>query len=120
VTQRLQWAVDACADHTVLELVGDLDIGTISDLQKALAAVSGHRLVVVDLDGVPFCGARGMRMLLDAADGMAAHGGTLVLSRVPALVTRLLAVLRAGQRPHPVPDDRWAVAVTWAGSDVRQ
>ncbi len=107
-------------DAGVLALDGDLDIATASVLAAALvdavAAVPEVRLIVVDLDGVLFCGARGLEAILDAAESAARRGGRLVLARRPSVVSRLMQLLDVDARPHPLlrpplPADRAAVEI---------
>lgn len=102
-------------DTGVLELDGELDIATapilIAALDAAAATVPGVSLIVVDLDGLTFCGARGLELLMDAAETVARRGGLLVLARRPALVLRLMDMLGIACRSHPLAVDRTAVAL---------
>ncbi len=91
----------------ILTLDGDLDVATAPVLDAALLDAVTHvpdvALIVVDLDGVLFCGVRGLRSLLDAADATARRGGRLVLSSCPAVVFRLLGLLGVDTLPCPPP-----------------
>lgn len=101
----------AVGDTHVVELVGDLDILTAEALRTALAtassAVPAQGLLVVDLDGVLFCGVRGLDIILRAAEA----GPRLVLTRYPAPVGRLLDLLQVVREPHPVHGDPSAVEI---------
>jgi anti-sigma B factor antagonist len=119
VAQGLQWVVHTGDGHAHLDLAGEVDIATAPDLREALAAVAGHPLLVVDVDGVRFCGVRGLRALLATADDRAARGGALVLARTPPHLRRLMLAMGVREHPHPVPGDPSAVAVTSAVSAVR-
>lgn len=127
-------SVGRCALHVefgdadgacVVELAGDLDIATADALRSALGvAVRTARstppeapVVVVELAGVLFCGARGLHILLDAADAAAGVGARLVLAHRPRSVQRLLEILDVARRPHPLPDDPTAVEVTPSRAD---
>ncbi len=114
--------VRRAGDTAVLTLHGDLDIATCGLLGTALAdaitSVPPPRVVVVDLDGVLFCGARGLGTLLDGAEDASGRGGRLVLARRPATVRRLMDLLEVGSRPHPAcPTDEDAVELLPAGPD---
>lgn len=95
----------------MVELVGDLDIATADALRAALLTASrgvpARGLLVVDLDGVQFCGARGLDVLIEAAE----TGPRLVLARCSAPVRRLLDLLQVTHEPHPLPHDPSAVAI---------
>lgn len=95
-------------DTGEIELEGDLDIATVPLLTAVLAdaVAAGPPVVTVDLDGVRFCGVRGLTVLLAAA---AELPGGLVLVRCPPHVLRLMDVVGVDGRPHPVPADPHAV-----------
>ncbi|WP_300011706.1 STAS domain-containing protein [Pseudonocardia sp.] len=115
MAQRLQSIVHNRAQTGVLELVGDLDIATEPALRAVLAELRAHHVLVVDLHGVLFCGARALRVLLDAASERAAGDHVLVLAHRPPMVARLIELLPVRCHPHPVPDDPTAVRISWAG-----
>lgn len=98
-------------DTHVVELVGDLDIFTAEVLRTSLAtatsAVPAQGLLVVDLDGVLFCGVRGLDIILRAAEAVP----RLVLTRCPAPVGRLLDLLQVVREPHPMHGDPSAVEI---------
>lgn len=102
-------------DTGLLDVDGDLDILTVPALRAALdsavATMPDITVVVIDLDGVLFCGARGLVVLIDAADTAAERGGRVVLARRPAIVRRLMELLAVPTRPHALrrPPDPAAV-----------
>ncbi|MBW0092740.1 STAS domain-containing protein [Pseudonocardia sp. KRD-184] len=88
-----------------IELTGDLDIATATDLRAALAALVDVPLTVVDLGGVLFCGARGMHVLVEAAAHTAARGGRFVVVHCPPAVSTLVRLLHVPWRPWPLAGD---------------
>jgi anti-anti-sigma factor len=73
----------------VLRLAGELDIATADELRASLEeAISGGSSVVVDMSGVVFIDASGLRPILQAAAAMNGSG-PLALVNAP-LVARLL------------------------------
>ncbi len=100
-------------DAGELVLEGDLDIATAplltAALTDALEAVPALSEVIVDLDGVRFCGVRGLTVLLDAADRVTGTGGRLVLARCTPHMRRLMDLVGVARRPHPVSTDPGAV-----------
>lgn len=105
MAQGLQSVAQVDGDVGRIELTGDLDIATAADLRAALAAFAGTPLTVVDLDGVLFCGARGMHVLVEAAAHTAARGGRLVLVHCPPAVSTLVRLLHVPWQPWPAAGD---------------
>ena len=55
-------------DPPVLQIAGELDLATAEGLRARLAeALSTNPKVVIDMAGVTFCDATGLRVLLDVA-----------------------------------------------------
>lgn len=87
----------ALVDGSRVELTGEIDLGEGEAFGRVLdAIVRGRRDVVVDLAGLTFIDASGLRALGDAADRLA---GTLTLSRPSALVRRCLSVFELDRHP---------------------
>lgn len=105
MAQGLQSVAQVVGDVGRIELTGDLDIATATDLRAALAALVDVPLTVVDLGGVLFCGARGMHVLVEAAARSAARGGRFVLVHCPPAVSTLVRLLHVPWRPWPVAGD---------------
>lgn len=105
MAQGLQSVAQVDGDVGRIELTGDLDIATATDLRAALTALAGTPLTVVDLDGVLFCGARGMHVLVEAASRTAARGGRFVLVHCPPAVSTLVRLLHVPWRPWPAAGD---------------
>jgi anti-sigma B factor antagonist len=91
--------VSAAADGgVVVRVVGELDLATAPEVQHRLAglALAAERRVVLDVQDVTFLSAAGVRVLLDAHDRVAAHGGRLVLRSPSRLVQRVLQAAGVG------------------------
>jgi anti-sigma B factor antagonist len=73
----------------VLQLDGEIDMSTAEELRTALEkALSADPTVVVDMTGVTFCDAAGLRVLLQAAASLNGAGPLTLLnaSRVKHLL----------------------------------
>jgi anti-sigma B factor antagonist len=87
-------AVQVGAGATRVRLAGELDLATedgLPDLVRGLDGNGSHE-VVLDLTDLTFCDACGLRALLNARRVVQAAGGRLILTGVPPLTRRLLAV----------------------------
>jgi anti-sigma B factor antagonist len=86
---ELSLATRVVAEHTVLEVGGEVDVYTAPRLRQLLLEVteSGARHVVVDLGRVDFLDSTGLGVLVGALKRLRAAGGTfgLVCSREPLL-----------------------------------
>jgi anti-sigma B factor antagonist len=89
----------------VLRVVGELDLATIAVLQDAFASLPliGQPRVVLDVSGLEFISAAGIRVALEAQRRLAGHGGQLVLRDPSALLMR---VLEAAEIDHEFEIDR--------------
>jgi anti-anti-sigma factor len=68
---------------------GELDMAAAGSMRARVEAVAGSGLVI-DLRDVTFIDSSALRELLHARDSVVGAGGRIVLSGVPATVTRLL------------------------------
>ena len=85
----------------VLRVVGELDIATADQLRGALVeALATHRTLVVDMAGVTFVDASGLRVIIDAAQSLNGQG-PLTLANA-ALVERLLRIVGLSDIPSIV------------------
>jgi anti-sigma B factor antagonist len=82
-------------DHTILALVGEIDLYTAPRLQSELtSALSDGKPVqiVVDMSGVEFCDSTGMNVLLAAHRVATERGGQLALAAPRPSVRKILEV----------------------------
>jgi anti-sigma B factor antagonist len=86
---ELSLATRTVAEHTVLEVGGEVDVYTAPRLRERLVELvdSGVRNVVVDLGRVDFLDSTGLGVLVGALKRLRAAGGTfgLVCSKEPLL-----------------------------------
>jgi anti-sigma B factor antagonist len=65
--------------HTVVAVVGEIDVATAPELERALDEAGVAKRVVLDLSECGFIDSSGLRTLLGARSAAAAAGGSLVL-----------------------------------------
>jgi anti-sigma B factor antagonist len=86
---ELSLATRTVAEHTVLEVGGEVDVYTAPRLRERLIELvdAGSRNVVVDLSRVDFLDSTGLGVLVGALKRLRAVGGTfgLVCSKEPLL-----------------------------------
>jgi anti-sigma B factor antagonist len=83
------------AGHTVVTIVGEIDLYTAPRLQSEFARVleeSRTTLVVIDMSGVEFCDSTGMNVLLAALKRLRERDGTLELAAPRPAVRKILQV----------------------------
>ncbi|MFF5701389.1 STAS domain-containing protein [Streptomyces sp. NPDC012794] len=83
----------------VLEITGDLDYATATELRTLVTALTlrpGQRLVL-DLSGMEFCDSSGITALLAARNHAQAAGAGIALASVPANTLRILRVVGLDQ-----------------------
>lgn len=82
------------AHSFVVELEGELDLGSSPQLEQALDYVqrSAPPLVVIDLAKLRFTDMAGLRVLMQAQEHSDRNGGRLVLMNVPNVVRRLISL----------------------------
>lgn len=81
-------------ESTVVELGGELDLGSSPQLTQALEHASRDqpKLVVIDLRELHFIDVAGLRVLLEAQEQTEERGGRLVLAHVRQPVRRVLTL----------------------------
>ena len=99
----------------VLELTGELDHHTapqVRDLLPGLHVEPGQQLVI-DLGGLTFCDSSGITLLIAARNRALAAHGTIALASVPAMVSRIFAIVGLTQvfTIHPTAQDAEAAWV---------
>jgi anti-sigma B factor antagonist len=69
------------ADHTVLEIRGEIDVYTAPTLRESLVqlATAGESRLIVDLTRVDFLDSTGLGVLVGANRRLTAAGGTMTL-----------------------------------------
>ncbi|MFC8132456.1 STAS domain-containing protein [Streptomyces sp. NPDC057302] len=79
----------------VLEIAGDLDYVTASELRTILddLTLAAGQLLVLDLAGLDFCDSSGITVLLAARNLAIEQGGTIALAAIPASTARILRVM---------------------------
>jgi anti-sigma B factor antagonist len=67
--------------HTIVELVGELDVTTVPRLREQLADLiaDGHHDIVVDLQGVDFLDSTGLGVLVGGLKRVHPHDGSFQL-----------------------------------------
>lgn len=106
-------AVDIDDQHAVAHLIGELDMTTAHCLVERLRPIAtAGRDLVVDLAGISFLGTAGLAALDELDRSATAAGGSIRLSRLPALVWRLFAVTGSANRfdilePRPNLPAQW-------------
>lgn len=80
------------ADLHVCRLVGEIDLLTVPTLVRVLDDLRGRDvpMVIVDLTGVTYCGAAGVRALLDGTQTARAAGQRLAVVIASLAVARVL------------------------------
>ena len=82
----------------VLRVRGELDLLTADELRSALAeALAADATVVVDLDGVTFVDACGLRVILEVAESLNGEGPLRIVNG--RMVERLLRIVGLGSIP---------------------
>ena len=89
-----QVTLSAAAEQLTVSVAGDLDVSTVNDvLAGVLPAIEGgSRVVHLDLSGVDFIDACGLRVLVDANEHAGRAGVTFALARPSPTARRLLQV----------------------------
>ena len=84
---QLSIVVEAHEDRTVVRLRGELDLATAPTVVDSLRRTSGE--VVIDLVGLAFIDASGLRVLVEAGRHLEDHGGGLVVINATGLTQRM-------------------------------
>ncbi|MER7128930.1 STAS domain-containing protein [Streptosporangium saharense] len=83
------------AGHTVMAIIGEIDLYTAPGLQAEFTRLLQESLathVVIDMSGVEFCDSTGMNVLLSALKRLRERGGTLELAAPRPAVRKILQV----------------------------
>src|SRR4051812_21703618 len=79
----------------VVRATGELDLASEAQLTNAIEAAGAAHAMVIDLAGVTYFDAGGVRVLLRARDDAIARGSSFAIRHVPRPVRRVLEL--AGQ-----------------------
>lgn len=79
-------------DHTVLDVVGEIDLATAPMFESAILAADLGRSVLIDLSGVSFIDSTGLRVLITAHERAQDEGGKLSIVAADGPVTKLFAI----------------------------
>jgi anti-anti-sigma factor len=82
-----------CEGRLVVRVIGEIDLANSFELRSALEAASRDADVVeVDLGEATFFDATGLTALVYGRRAAVAQGGSLVLTRVPSFLRRMLDI----------------------------
>ena len=92
--QALSISSRSDGDRSVIDVGGEIDVHTCSELEEAVRAAyaAGGSRVVLDVAGVGFIDSSGLRSLITLQQEAAAQGGGLQLRSPSRPVVRLLEV----------------------------
>ena len=81
-------------DHTVVSVLGEIDLYTAPRLQSELMSALGSSpaRLIVDMSGVDFCDSTGINVLLAAHRHAREHGGELQLAGPGSATRKVLQV----------------------------
>jgi anti-sigma B factor antagonist len=90
----LEVGVDYDDGRTVLSLIGDVDVYSVTVLREQLLALAaaGHHRIALDLAGLTFMDSSGLGVLVGAVKRAEAGGGGLGLIAVPEHTLRVLRI----------------------------
>jgi anti-sigma B factor antagonist len=95
----LEIQIEQQGGRVVVRLLGEFDISGIRDFQRAVStAEDGAQMVCIDLRGLSFMGASGLRCLLDVQARSRRDGFSLVVVKGPPLVQRVFEMTGVNQR----------------------
>jgi anti-anti-sigma factor len=84
---------------TVVALEGELDLGSVGDVQRRLDELRAERqAVVLDLDRLSFLDSTGIRLLLSSCEAAARDRWSFWVTRGSASVRRVLAAAQVIDR----------------------
>ena len=111
----------SCGPPTVIEISGEIDLNTAHLVTELVDHVARHgpTQVILDMGGVSFFCADGLRALLHARTTVTAAGGRLFLRAPSPKTCRVLTITRTGPcRPITTTCSRWTRAARsyWPGS----
>jgi anti-anti-sigma factor len=99
-------ATELAAGVWRVDLPGFLDAATVARIEGQFAQLMpvGGDDVIVDLEGVEYCGSLGIRMLLFAAKLVRKRGGRMVLASPQARMRQVIDTVSLGHLIPVAPD----------------
>jgi anti-sigma B factor antagonist len=99
---RLEVIVDVAEDEVSLRLGGELDLASVGELERQLAAARAHEpsRVIIDLLGLVFIDSSGLRAIIQADANARAEGIDLVLRPGGESVQRVFELTGALEALH--------------------
>jgi len=100
MTQPEPFAVDVERRGATVVVIpaGELDLSTVPQLSRAIAAEDGYETLVIDLRELDFMDSSGVRLLVAEQERAADEGHALRIVRGSAEVERVLRVTRLDER----------------------
>jgi anti-anti-sigma factor len=94
-----EMAEHADGETAVLVLSGELDLGTVGQVQERLDQLrDGRRPVILDLERLTFMDSTGIRLLLRAAEDATRNAWAFHVTRGSEPVRRVLTAARVSER----------------------
>jgi anti-anti-sigma factor len=95
----LEIQIEQRGGRIVVHLRGEFDMSGVRDFHRAISAVADEaQILCVDLRGLTFLGASGLRALLDVQGRSRRDGFSLVVVKGPPLVHRVFEMTGVDQR----------------------
>jgi anti-anti-sigma factor len=86
-------------EAVVLAMAGELDLGTVGDVERRLAELrDAQQPTVLDLDALTFMDSTGIRLLLSAREDAQRTGWSFHVTRGSEPVQRLLTLAQVAER----------------------
>ena len=95
----MEYQIRTEASVSILALTGDLDVSSAPTLQAALQQLmdDGQRLVVLDLEAVPFMDSSGLGVLVAAHRRLTALGGQIALASAASTLRKVFELTRTNR-----------------------
>jgi anti-anti-sigma factor len=95
----LEIQIEQRGGRVVVHLRGEFDMSGVRDFHRAIASVAADAdILCVDLRGLSFLGASGLRAMLDVQGRSRRDGFALVVVKGPPLVQRVFEMTGVDQR----------------------
>lgn len=100
LTLEIQDEADAAIPSKRVVARGDIDLASAPDLADLLRDLTaqGVQVIVIDASGVDFLDSSGIRVLVQASNGLEPDGGKIYLENMSAPVARILDITGLAER----------------------